>query len=219
MVDRGTTTCRRSRPVLRAWSGMVGFHAPEGGVAPINPAKIAAQLSNPGFLSWDAGRGILVGLEARRRQSCSGTRRPGRPKGLSPMRQGWIDRSAFSIPNDLFDRRSAWCWLVEHAAWQDTSINVQGVHVPVKRGQFCTIIRELAKAWNWSRAGVQQYLTRLAADTLAATATDTGRTLITICNIAHFEGLNAAPDTAPDYDPIHTRDTKGRREAFKKGKK
>lgn len=48
-----------------------------------------------------------------------------------------------------FTQREAWLYLVEHAAWESTLQEVNGLTVPLQRGQLVRSYRYLAIAWGW----------------------------------------------------------------------
>lgn len=81
--------------------------------------------------------------------------------GFYLMHRGWLDNPVFRVPGDRYDRRSAWAWLIESAAWADTAINVHGTNVPVARGQVVVSLRRMAAAWAWSEPAVRRFLAQL----------------------------------------------------------
>ena len=94
-------------------------------------------------------------------------------------------RDRFDHPlfvREQFCRGYAWDWLVASAAYKDHEIEVKGCVVLVTRGQLCHSVRFMAKRWNWSPAAVQRFLYRLQEAEMIRCETDTGQTVITICN-------------------------------------
>ena len=112
------------------------------------------------------------------------------------MHRGWMEDKLFE--REPFDRRSAWAWLMEHAAFADAK---QRGH-DVKRGQIYTTLGELSKAWGWQRAKVQRFLcaiqdpiqTRYTIECIS----DTDGRLITICNYDDYQFGGRIGDTPPD---------------------
>ena len=109
--------------------------------------------------------------------------------------RGYDQKPIFGGDHDPFCRRAAWIWLLQAAAWKDTSIDFRGVQIPVQRGQISTSYRALARAWNWSLPGTQRFIARCTTDTMISVSTDTGRMVITICNYEKYQGRENQPDT------------------------
>lgn len=61
-----------------------------------------------------------------------------------------------------YDRRSAWTWLIQSAAWKDSTYRVAGGKVPLKRGEFVASIRFLAERFKWSKSSVSRFLQELS---------------------------------------------------------
>ncbi len=80
----------------------------------------------------------------------------------------------------------------------------------IKRGQFPTSLRSLAARWGWSKNKVVRFLNALKADTMVDTATDTGWTLLTVCNYETYQisKKQTDTDTNPPADTVagHRRD-------------
>lgn len=102
-----------------------------------------------------------------------------------------------------------WLWLLKEAGWQDWRKSIKGKTVLVRRGQVSHSVRFMAEALNWSIGKTQRFIKRLKTDTMIETATDTGQTVITICNYDKYQltpGYNdTATDTATDTGAIQER--------------
>lgn len=123
----------------------------------------------------------------------------GPEKGFFCVARGWRESPALARePNEPFSRAEAWLWMLEAAAWADTTQDCAGKRVAVKRGQFSTSYRILAQAWLWPVANVQRFLARLKSDTAIDTRTDTGRLLITLCNYERYQFSPRNGDTPSD---------------------
>jgi hypothetical protein len=119
------------------------------------------------------------------------------------MQRGWLDKSVFE--RDPYCRRAAWAWLIEQAAFAPQN--------GLERGQIRVSFRFLAKAWKWSVPRVQRWLSAAQEAEMVRYTTDTGRSLITICNYDKYQ----LPIHAADTRPIQNRyaaDTN-----YKEGKK
>ena len=75
--------------------------------------------------------------------------------GYYQMHRGWLDHH--TLQGEPFDRRSAWCWLVEEAQWQGRRCQIGGQFVELKRGQLSHSTRFMARAWGWSEARVRRF--------------------------------------------------------------
>ncbi len=86
----------------------------------------------------------------------------------------------------------AWIDLLLSANHQMQKVNVGGRLVVVARGQFLTSQVHLAKRWRWNRETVSKFLKLLHSDEMAdieaSRKTDSGYTLVTICNYEKYQG-------------------------------
>ena len=115
--------------------------------------------------------------------------------GFYMMHRGWLDHPVLA---GEFDRRSAWCWLIEHAVWKKQKVDVLGHMVMLERGQLCYSNRYLAEAWGWSDAKVRRFTTRLKTDAMIDAATDAGQTVITISNYDKYQATQDTTDALSD---------------------
>lgn len=146
--------------------------------------------------------------------------------GFYLMHRDWMDNRVFA--RDAYCRRTAWVWMIEHAAWKDGTRQNGKL---VLRGQLYVSYRYLAQAWGWSKSAVRRWIVaasdadmiRIDADTLACT--------ITICNYDKYQSSDFDADTepertrhAPDTHPTRNRDKEeqgkkeqGKKEASRRG--
>lgn len=132
-----------------------------------------------------------------------------------------LHRSAFSHPLlQDGERFRAFFWLVSEACWKPTKFDRRGTTITLERGQICVSIRELAKAWKWSKSAVERFLTRLETETMIETTSGTARGVITICNYDKYqdrdEETGTVAGTLTGTDVGQLWDTK---EEGKEGKK
>lgn len=102
-----------------------------------------------------------------------------------------VDRAIFDHPifaDEPFTEREAWQWMISEAAWRPTRIRVGRVVVNLDRGQLAHSLRFMADKWQWTVARVRRFLDRIKTDTMIATQTGTGVTVITICNYNKYQG-------------------------------
>lgn len=101
-----------------------------------------------------------------------------RPVGYYKMHRGWMDNP---VLRDC-EERIVWLYIIERAAWADTTTYFNGQVVEVKRGSFFTSLRTLCEYVFWDAKKVSRFLRRLEDCHMIATANDTGLTQITVCN-------------------------------------
>lgn len=119
--------------------------------------------------------------------------------GWYRLHRGWMDDPLFR--GEPFNRRDAFLWLVEQAAFRRMPVMVSGKEIVLERGQLTYSTRYLAKAWKWDEKRVRRWLATAAASQKIAASTAAGQTLITICNYDDFQGLSdegAAPPAASE---------------------
>jgi hypothetical protein len=102
-------------------------------------------------------------------------------------------------PAGAFTNAEAWLWMINAAAFKPHSVVVmtgrQRRTIELQRGQLSYSVRFLAKAWGWSPGRVQRFLDDLQTDTSIDTQTDTGQTVITLCNYLAYQGATDTRDT------------------------
>lgn len=112
------------------------------------------------------------------------------------MHRGWQDSPIFG--REAFSRRDAWVWMIEEAGFVDRAVSIAGKTIQLKRGQFSSSLRFMAKAWGWDEAKVRRFLARAQKEKMIDAATDAGQTIITICNYDEFQLREKAPDAPSD---------------------
>lgn len=134
--------------------------------------------------------------------------------GFYLMHRGWQDSPIFG--REPFSRRDAWVWMIEQAAYAERDINIAGKTVTVKRGQFSSSLRFMAKAWEWDEAKVRRFLSRAQKEKMIDASTDAGQTVITICNYDEYQPSKNATDAAGDAEATQQR--RGSDAKYKQGK-
>lgn len=112
------------------------------------------------------------------------------------MERGWMENAVFL--GEPLDRRSAWVWLIEKAAYKQRKFDIKGKTVLLRRGQLTASITYLAKAWGWSSMRCRRYVARLEADGMIDRSTDTGQQVITICNYEDYQAKKSPHDIVTD---------------------
>ena len=118
-------------------------------------------------------------------------------RGFIALARGVLDHPIVGARKP-YTAHDAWEWLLFEAAWKPRRYAAGPIVAHLERGQLAHSIRYMAKAWGWSGGTVQRFLTRLKTDTMIDTATDTGLTVITICNYDAYQNGPADSDTATD---------------------
>jgi DNA-binding transcriptional MocR family regulator len=120
-----------------------------------------------------------------------------------------IARSIFHHPlfeGDPYSRRDAWEWLISEAAWKPRRRSIDGRMVPLGRGQLVASVRHMARIWGWDKARVERFLGRLKTEAMIKTSTDTGITVITICNYEEYQFSPGASETPTETTARQQRD-------------
>lgn len=125
-----------------------------------------------------------------------------------------VDRGVFDHPvlqsREPLSRREAWLWLLAEASWKERVKAVPGASVRLRRGQLSHSIRFMASAWRWDKAKVERFLQRLKTETMIETATETGQTVVTICNYDDYQRVSlptkTANEAASEMGPRQHRD-------------
>jgi hypothetical protein len=117
--------------------------------------------------------------------------------GWYRMHRGWMDHAVFR--GEPFERRAAFMWLIEHAAFTPSRVSAPGGQIEIERGQLSCSIRYLAKAWSWDEKRVRRFLTSVQEAEIIALGAAAGQTLVTICNYDKYQTSDrgaAAPSAA-----------------------
>lgn len=118
--------------------------------------------------------------------------------GRYQMERGWMEHPVFG--NAPYSKREAWAYLIENAAWKPVRFDIRGQIVLIERGQFATSVRRLAAAWDWDKAAVSRFLTRLKTETMIETSTETGQIIITVCNYDVYQASPAESETPSETE-------------------
>lgn len=123
--------------------------------------------------------------------------------GFYKMNRGWLEHPALS--KDPFDRRSAWAWIIEHAAWAPVGVCAPGGFLKLDRGQLSYSLRYLAKAWKWDEARVRRFLGRLEQEKMITCVIAAGRSVVTVCNYSTYQDGQSFGDAPTDAAPTQDR--------------
>lgn len=133
------------------------------------------------------------------------------------MHRGWMKNPAF---RDDWDRMK-WIWLIEHAVWKETHIiSIKNNPVELKRGQLSYSIRYLAKAWGCDPQKIRTYIKHLEKWHMINTSSNTGQTVITICNYSKYQDSYTLSNTGLSQNATQGqhRPNTNKKEGIKKDK-
>ena len=142
-------------------------------------------------------------------------------QGYYRMWRGWMDHPALN-PNEPFSTRDAFQWMIAEAAYKPHQISGHNNKiVDLERGQFATSIRFMARKFGWSDNRIRRMLNRLQGARMVNTVTDTGQTVISICNYDQYQNPDFEANTGSDTGTntgTNTNKKKGIEERERKGK-
>lgn len=112
------------------------------------------------------------------------------------------------LPSDHYSDWEAWTWLLENAAWKDTSRwNAKGEEIRLQPGQIHVSLRSLSTSWGWSKSKVERFLSRLERVGKAGQSTGQSGIVLTIENWAKYQGSETDNGTATETASGQPRDT------------
>lgn len=122
-----------------------------------------------------------------------------------------IYRTVFDHPVfQDFNEASAFVWMVTKAAWKQGRVRYKDRVLTLERGQLAVSLRDLSDRFGWGVSKVRRFLAKLENERMIDTLTDTGVTVITLCNYDDYQLDANADDTPADVPPTcrrHTADT------------
>lgn len=117
----------------------------------------------------------------------------------------WVRTTVEMLDHEIlqgpYDRRSAWLWLIAHAAWKDKRVSHKGRPLELKRGQVLAGRAFLAETWGWSEQNVRTFIHLLVADGMVILNQSGGHfaNVLTICNYDKYQSAN--DDSQPVDQP------------------
>jgi hypothetical protein len=103
-----------------------------------------------------------------------------------------------------FSEREAFLWLVSEASWKPRRVRAGDCVVDLDRGQLAASVRFIAAAWKWTPAKVQRFIFRMKNAAMIRVETDTGVSVITLCNYDEYQHSAQGSDTGPIQDRYRT---------------
>lgn len=99
-----------------------------------------------------------------------------------------------------FDKRSAWIDIILSAQFHDSSIEIGGNTIDIKRGSWFVSITTLENRWGWSRNKVRNYIRYLERDGMLTTKRYTKGYVLTVVNYEKFQSVGTAKGTSKGTD-------------------
>lgn len=119
-------------------------------------------------------------------------------RGYILIARGLLSHPRFK-PSGAFTNAEAWLWMIDAAAFKAYPVDIMAGRlrrrITLDRGQLSYSVRYLATAWRWSPGRVQRFLDDLQTDTSIDTQTDTGQTVISLCNYETYQAPTFQADT------------------------
>jgi len=137
---------------------------------------------------------------------------------MADKRKGYVIMWRSSWDNPLFadekaNHYSAWSYLISHASYKDTVIQIRNETIQIKRGQLFTSIRKLAEKWHWDKDTVTRFLRDTENQGMTLTCATHNGTLITLLNYSKYQDFSVSKreygDTDGDTDTDTGTDTDG----------
>jgi hypothetical protein len=114
-----------------------------------------------------------------------------------------------------FSEREAFLWLVSEASWKPRRVRAGDCVVDLDRGQLAASVRFIASAWKWTPARAQRFIFRMKKAEMIRVETDTGVSIITLCNYDEYQHVSQSTDTGPIQDRYRT-DTNYKKDEIRK---
>lgn len=95
-------------------------------------------------------------------------------------------------------------WMILRASWKPARVRYKGKAITLQRGQLAVSVRDLADAMDRDKAWIERLFKRLKAETMIETHTETGVSVVTICNYAQYQAPSEI-GKAPNETPKETR--------------
>lgn len=135
-------------------------------------------------------------------------------------------RKQFQGDDDLwaddtpFDSRSAWTWLLQFAAWKDSTYHTNFALDTLKRGEFVASLRYLGERWKWGKNRVSRYLKMLqkAGRITGQRAGQHGTVYLIVNYDAYQSGVAASGTPTGTADGTNSGQTRDKVEEGKEGK-
>jgi hypothetical protein len=129
------------------------------------------------------------------------------------LKVGFLDHPA--LAGGEYDRRSAFHWLIENAAWKDHQTRTRAGMITIKRGQVVAARKHLAETWGWTEKRVRTFMELLRTESMIEMGQreDQYANVVTICNYDTYQSVSSAKGQPKASERPAEGPTKGQREA------
>lgn len=114
----------------------------------------------------------------------------------------------------------AFAWMILRAAWRPAQVRYKERTISLARGQLAVSVRDMAGALDRDKAWIERLWKRMKSMTMIETASETGVTVVTICNYAIYQAdlddRETAPQTLGETRARQGRDTEQGKEKREK---
>ena len=108
--------------------------------------------------------------------------------GFICLHRSIMDEKWFKEP---FTKGQAWIDMLLMAAYKNTTVEIRGISVSLKRGQLAMSEETYSKRWQWHRSKVRRYLDYLASESLMQIKVNTTN-VTSVVTIVNYEKYQAA---------------------------
>jgi hypothetical protein len=141
---------------------------------------------------------------------------------------GWYAVQRGITSHHLFkgkpERLAVWMWLMDNAAWKDTTHDVKGITVSIPRGSVCASSRHIAERVGVGHQVARTALKRFEIELMINTEVTHGKSIVSLCNYEKYQDPNFIANTAPntsltqDQHKPNTQKEQGNKETRKQEK-
>jgi len=125
-------------------------------------------------------------------------------QGWIKIYRGWSKNPA--LKNN--DYKALWLHLIKAVAFADVVIDRFGYPIKIKRGEYLTSLRRLALDVDMSVRSVRTALKVFQNHNMIEVKTDTGSTLITVCNYSIYQDIREKPTQLRHTSDIQKKEVK-----------
>lgn len=131
-----------------------------------------------------------------------------------------IHRSVLGHPVFRNDAEAmAFAWMVVRAAWKPATVRYKDHVIHLQRGELAVSVRDMAAAMDRDKAWVERLWKRLKNETMVETRSETGVSVVTICNYSEYQAERDIGKTPDDTEARQGQDTEQRKGINKEEKK
>ena len=116
--------------------------------------------------------------------------------------KGWFAVKRGITNHHLFkgkpDRLAVWLWLLDNAAWKNTTHDVQGRTISVPRGAVCASERQIASECGIGYQVARTAIARFKREHMINAEVTHGKNLITLCNYEKYQDPENAYNAPPN---------------------